>query len=346
MTVLFATHPAFAEHVTSPSHPERPARLEAVVRATQHPALVDAVQPLVVRPASDVDLQRVHPVEHLAALRGISEAGGGWIDGDTQMSSGSWHAAQLGAGAGLSAVEALQGGEGDGAFCAVRPPGHHATREQAMGFCLLSNVAVVAAALAEQGERVVIVDIDAHHGNGTQDVFYGDGRVLYVSLHQWPLYPGTGSLTETGSGAGSGTTLNVPLPPGTTATAYLQAIDEVIFPVASRFAPTWLVLSAGFDAHRADPITDLGLSAADYAAIVRRLLPLAPRGRRIAMLEGGYDLTALQRCTEATLAALAGVDLADPLVVAGGDEAPTSGDVGRAAVDRVVRQWTQGEHSW
>ena len=346
MTVLLATHPVFLEHITGPHHPERPSRLAAVARGCADASRAGRLTPIEPRTATRPELELVHPAWYLDRLDAVATAGGGWIDADTSASAASAQAAAMAAGAGLTAVDALRRGEGTAAFCAVRPPGHHATRTEAMGFCLVSNVSVVAAVLADAGERVWILDIDAHHGNGTQDVFYGDGRVLYVSLHQWPLYPGTGSLTETGSGAGSGTTLNIPLPPGTTATAYLQAIDEVILPVASRFAPTWLVLSAGFDAHRADPITDLGLSAADYAAIVRRLLPLAPRGRRIAMLEGGYDLTALQRCTEATLAALAGVDLADPLVVAGGDEAPTSGDVGRTAVDRVVRHWTQGEHSW
>jgi acetoin utilization deacetylase AcuC-like enzyme len=208
-----------------------------------------------------------------------------------------------------------------------------------MGFCLLSNVAIAAAALAEQGERVIIVDIDAHHGNGTQDVFYADGRVLYVSLHQWPLYPGTGAVTETGIGLGELTTVNVPLPPGTTSSAYLQAIDDVVLPAAARFGPTWLLISAGFDGHRDDPITDLGLTTSDYSAVVRRLLPIVPPGRRLAMLEGGYDLTALRHCSEALIAALAGIELSELADASTGDEAPTSGDVGRREVERVCAHW-------
>ena len=159
-----------------------------------------------------------------------------------------------------------------------------------MGFCLFNSAAVAAAALAERGERVLIVDYDAHHGNGTQDVFWEDGQVVYVSLHQYPMYPGTGGLTEVGDGPGRGATVNFPLPAGATGDVYLAAIDEVIVPLAESFDPTWLLLSAGFDAHRADPLTDMGLSAGDYATMTARLAALVPAGRRIAFLEGGYDL--------------------------------------------------------
>ena len=175
-----------------------------------------------------------------------------------------------------------------------------------MGFCLLNNVAVTAAALRDRGERVLIVDWDAHHGNGTQDIFYGDGAVMYVSMHQWPLYPGTGRLTDAGTGAGAGATVNFPLPAGATGDVYLDAIDNVVEPLAERFAPTWVLVSAGYDAHRADPLTGLGLSAGDYVDLTARIMALARPRRLVVFLEGGYDLDALRDSTAATVSTLLG----------------------------------------
>jgi acetoin utilization deacetylase AcuC-like enzyme len=177
-----------------------------------------------------------------------------------------------------------------------------------MGFCLFNNVAVTAATIAAQGERVMVLDWDAHHGNGTQDIFYGRSEVLYVSLHQFPFYPGTGSLRETGAGAGTGATVNLPFPAGTPGDAYRLAFDEVIIPLAEEFAPHWLLISAGFDAHRADPLTDLGLSAGDFADLTAKAVCLVPPGRLIAFLEGGYDLNSLSACVGACVAALGGLD--------------------------------------
>jgi acetoin utilization deacetylase AcuC-like enzyme len=331
MSVLLVTDPAFADHVAGPGHPECPERLTAVIAGARHPRLDGAVTALAPQPAPRDVLEGVHPGSHLDTLAAIAARGGGRIDADTSMSAGSWEAAQRAAGAGLSAIEALRRGEADAAFCAVRPPGHHATPTRSMGFCLVSNVAVTAMALARAGERVLVLDYDAHHGNGTQAAFIGDPRVLFVSFHQWPLYPGTGAANEIGLGAGEGYTMNLPMPAGATGEHYLAAFDEIIAPRLATFAPTWLVVSAGFDAHRRDPITSLALSAGDYAALTRRALEWVPAGRRVLMLEGGYDLQALTACTSAVLLALCGIDETI--------EAPTSGGPGAEHVVACRTLW-------
>jgi acetoin utilization deacetylase AcuC-like enzyme len=304
MAVLYATHPRFLEHRAGPGHPESPARLRAVGMGLQRAGLVDAVVPVEPVAATADDLGRIHPEAYQRALRSFCAAGGGSLDGDTAVVAESWEAAVLAAGAGLEVIRRLDAGEGDVGFCAVRPPGHHALASQAMGFCLFNNVAVTAAHLRDRGERVAIVDYDAHHGNGTQDLFWSDPDVFYVSLHEWPQYPGTGGIHEVGGGAGRGTTLNLPFPSFTTGDVYRQALDEVVLPALADFAPTWLLISAGFDAHRADPITSLGLTSGDYADLTTALLPLVPPGRRLLHLEGGYDLDALADCTGAVLSAL------------------------------------------
>ena len=249
------------------------------------------------------EVARVHDLDYVVQLQEFCDAGGGQLDADTAVNAASWEAARLAAGAGLAAIEALEAGEGSSAFLAVRPPGHHAVPAHAMGFCLLNNVAVAAAALREQGQRVLILDWDAHHGNGTQDMFWDDANVLYISLHQSPLYPGTGALHDIGFGPGRGTTINVPFPPGTTGDAYSSAFARVIEPAADRFRPDWVLVSAGFDAHAADPLTDLGLASGDFAEMMSRTLDLAPLGRCVVFLEGGYDLGAL----EASVVAMCGV---------------------------------------
>jgi acetoin utilization deacetylase AcuC-like enzyme len=280
------------------------------------------------RPATRAELESVHPAAHLDRLEALCRAGGGHVDADTSVCAESWDVALLAAGAGIDAVERLERGEADAAFCAVRPPGHHATADRSMGFCLVNNVAVTAAHLADRGERVAVVDIDAHHGNGTQDIFWDDPRVLYVSFHQHPLYPGSGSAREVGGRGAAGTTVNFPLPPGATGDVYRAGIEEVLAPHVAAFAPTWLLLSSGFDAHRRDPITDLGLTAGDYSDVTTDLLAFAPAGRRVVFLEGGYDLTALAECAAATVGALVG-----EVVQA---EAPTSAGPGRDVLGLVA----------
>jgi acetoin utilization deacetylase AcuC-like enzyme len=309
--VLVATDPLFAEHDPGRGHPERPARLDAVLAGLADVGydVGDGSDTTVLprRPATRAELERVHPAEYLDALQRVCANGGGALDADTAVSGRSFDAAICAAGAGLAAIEALDAGGNDCAFLAVRPPGHHAVPAHAMGFCLLNNVAIAAAALVDRGERVVVVDWDAHHGNGTQAIFESSPAVLYVSLHEWPLYPGTGRLDETGTGAGAGATLNLPLPAGTTGDVYLEALDTVVAPAVQEFAPTWVLVSAGFDAHRADPLTGLGLSSGDFADLTARVAAFAPApGRLVAFLEGGYDLTALRDSVAATVGTLAG----------------------------------------
>jgi len=324
VTVLFLTHERYLDHNLGRGHPERPDRLRSVLTGVEEAGLGEALLRGVPRAATVAELERVHAPELVASIARLSAEGGGWVDADTAANDASYDAALLAAGAGLTAVEALDAGRADSAFCAVRPPGHHATPTRAMGFCLFNNVAVTAAALADRGERVLIVDYDAHHGNGTQDAFWADGRVAYASFHQYPLYPGSGGLREVGAGAGRGSTINLPLPAGATGDAFRAGVQEVLAPFAAIFAPTWLIISAGFDAHRADPITDLGLSAGDYADLTADLLPLVPPGRRLVFLEGGYDLGALACSAAACVAAMAGVRLVP--------EPPTSGGPGRESV--------------
>ena len=304
--VLVATDPLFAEHDPGRGHPERPARLEAVLAGLDLVGL-DRTD-LGRRPATRAELERVHPAGYLDALERVCASGGGSLDADTAVSERSFDAAVCAAGAGLAAIDALDAGTSDSAFLAVRPPGHHAVPAHAMGFCLLNNVAITAAALVARGERVLVVDWDAHHGNGTQEIFEASPDVFYVSLHEWPLYPGTGRLDETGSGAGVGTTLNLPLPAGATGDVYLDALDTVIAPAVEHFAPTWVLVSAGYDAHRADPLTGLDLSAGDFADLTARVAAFAPApGRLVVFLEGGYDLNALRDSVAATVGTLAGL---------------------------------------
>jgi acetoin utilization deacetylase AcuC-like enzyme len=326
--LLLSTHERFADHDTGTGHPERPARLRAVLAGIEAAGVPDALTWVSPRPATRAELELTHPAAYVDAIERFCAAGGGNIDADTAAGPASWSAAVLAAGAGVDAVDRLDAGEADAAFCVVRPPGHHAEVDRAMGFCLINNVAVTASALAARGERVVIVDWDAHHGNGTQACFWDDPRVLYVSLHEFPLYPFSGRLGEVGAGEGRGTTINVPLPAGATGDVALAAMDEVVTPAVEAFAPTWLLVSAGFDGHRADPLTGMGWTSGDFADLTRRVLAYAPAGKRIAFLEGGYDLDALSTSSGAFAAAMVDHDHRP--------EAASSGGPGRSVVDAAV----------
>jgi acetoin utilization deacetylase AcuC-like enzyme len=313
-------------------HPERPARIDAVMAGVADVALelgsdLQIVRP---RPADTTALTRVHSADYLARLEEFCREGGGHLDADTFAGPASWQAALLAAGAGLQAIDTLRRRGSGVAFVAARPPGHHALADRAMGFCLLNNVAVAAAALVAEGERVLIVDWDVHHGNGTQAIFWDDPSVLYVSTHQSPFYPGTGEAGEVGGEGAPGLTVNVPLPAGATGDVVRRALDEVAAPVIDEFAPTWVLISAGFDAHRADPLAELALSSADFADLARTVAGYAPRlGRVVAFLEGGYDLGALRDSVATTLGALAAVP--EP-----GAEHPTSGGPGAELVEAAA----------
>jgi acetoin utilization deacetylase AcuC-like enzyme len=299
------THPACLQHDPGPGHAERPARLRAVLQAPEldRYAALDRVE---APPATREQLLRVHSVAHVdRILAGAPADGQHRLDEDTLMSPGSVEAALRAAGANVAAVDAVLNGDCLRAFCAVRPPGHHATRDQAMGFCLFNNVAVAAAhALAAHGlKRVAIADFDVHHGNGTQAIFEHEPRVLFVSSHQSPLYPGSGHEDE----RGVGNIVNGALSPGAGSHEFRELWDSVLLPRVAAFRPQLVLVSAGFDAHRNDPLADIRLGHEDYAWITERLVTLArahASGGLVSTLEGGYDLAALTACTGAHVSAL------------------------------------------
>ena len=301
------TSPSFHDHTPPPGHPERPERadvLDAVaVRAAERGAR--AVEP---RRATREELLRIHTPAHLARLDDV-RGRAAMLDADTFTSPESIDLAELAAGAAIGAVEDVLSGHRRRAMAFVRPPGHHAEPEAAMGFCFLSNVAIAAAAALERGiPRVAIVDIDVHHGNGTERAFASDPRVLFVSLHEWPLYPGTGAVTDVGNGEGAGFTVNVPIDAGATDADYAHVFERLVEPIADEFAPGLVLVSAGFDAHERDPLAHMRLTRAGYAWLAFRLAQLADRhanGRLVAVTEGGYDLGALGESLEAMAAVFA-----------------------------------------
>lgn len=326
---LIVAGPTGAEMHDGGRHPERPARVAAVMAGIDDLHLGSDLAVVAAAPAEMDQLIRVHTPEHLAWLQRYCAAGGGQIDPDTYADATSWDAAVLAAGAGIAAINQLRRQSAGVAFVAARPPGHHALGDRSMGFCLLNNVAIAAAELVDAGERVLIVDWDVHHGNGTQALFWNEPNVLYVSTHQWPAYPGTGQASEVGGEHALGLTVNVPLPPGATGDVVRRALDDIAAPVIDRFAPTWVLVSAGFDAHRADPLADLSLSDRDFADLATMVSAHAPAPGRLALfLEGGYDLEALRASVSSTLGVLIGAP--------GAGGPPTSGGPGLEQVRRAM----------
>lgn len=301
MITALITHPDCLKHITPDGHPERVARLQVILEALESEAfdgLVRHQAPL----ATKAQVLRAHPEDYFDRI-GASSPDEGWamLDGDTHMSKGSFDAALRGAGANIKAVDLVMTGDVENAFCAVRPPGHHAETAIAMGFCFFGNVVIGAKhALEHHGlSRVAIVDFDVHHGNGTQDLVWDDPRILFASTHQMPLYPGTGSTAETG---GSGNILNIPLAPNSGGAELRDAFDGHILPALNEHRPEMIFISAGFDGHHADPLANLNFTEQDFAWATQQLKTTAKelcQGRLVSTLEGGYDLEALAASTAA-----------------------------------------------
>lgn len=303
-------HPDYLKHDTGSNHPERPERLETMLQPLLQTPIWKQLHHLQPSPAAVEWIQKVHPEYYIKMIEKRCLAGEEILDdGDTHVCPDSYAVALLAAGGVLHAVDQVMNNTLHSAFCAGRPPGHHAETAKAMGFCLFNNVAIGAryAQLKHGVERIAIVDWDVHHGNGTQEIFYEDPSVLYVSLHQYPLWPGTGALTETGSGKGEGYTLNCPMKPGSGEKEYLEAFRNRILPALHKFQPQLLMISAGFDAHKDDPLANIQLTEESFATMTGMLMEISSTycgGKIISVLEGGYDLRALARSVEAHLAKL------------------------------------------
>ena len=309
MAVTLYTDRRMLEHRPPAPHPERPERLEAILRHLARTGYMKSCPAGTVREATDEEILRVHSPAYLRELESLNQRGGGAIEADTWMSKGSLTAARLAAGAAVEAVAQVVGGPDQRALCLIRPPGHHARPAAAMGFCLFGNAAVAAkeAVARHQINRVLIVDFDVHHGNGTQEVFYDSSQVAFLSIHRHPFYPGTGREDEIGTGPGLGLTANIPLPHGTPPAEYHAAFRSRLETLADKFRPELVIISAGFDAHAEDPVGDLGLDTDDFAILTREIVDVAnthAEGRILSVLEGGYNAPILAGCATVHLHAL------------------------------------------
>jgi acetoin utilization deacetylase AcuC-like enzyme len=318
MKVGYVYHPIYLKHDTG-QHPENAQRLEVVISHLEQTGLMQQLSLIKPRAATIEEISLVHGKQYISYIQDVAKNGGGWLDVDTVMSPGSYDAAVYAAGGLISATEAVMDKEVGSAFALVRPPGHHATATQARGFCLFNNIAIAAKyALSKYRlQRIAIIDFDVHHGNGTQEAFYDDPKVLYVSTHEFPLYPGTGRIEETGSGDGKGATVNIPLPAGSGDAEYLEVFDQIIVPVVRRFSPQLILVSAGYDAHWSDSLAMMEVSVTGFAkmaGIIKGLADGLCDGRLVFTLEGGYPLNALAASVKATFEVLLGnTNIEDPL---------------------------------
>ena len=335
MPSVFLAHPSSLEHETGP-HPEQPARISAIDRELAEREWL-GFERLSSQPVDRQVLTAVHPPSYVSAIEDLAAAGGGSLDLDTIASAGSFNAALHAAGGAVRLVELLLDREVAYGFSAHRPPGHHATRTRAMGFCLFNNVAVAAQfALDARGlDRVMVLDWDVHHGNGTNEIFHSSDQVLFMSIHQSPLYPGTGPATDTGSGAGAGFTVNVPVPAGTDDAAFRSLVEHVAVPLLQSFEPQLMLISAGYDAHREDPLGSCGMTEDGFAAMTRSIRRACdatdvPLG---CVLEGGYALGALARSVAATMQEL------KPTPPAGPGDPVELHPLAEEARGRVSRWW-------
>lgn len=313
----------YLKHQPGESHPERPERVQVLLDLADglDPAKFKLLPP---KPATRADIEAIHGEAYVRLIESTSDHNVYALDGDTITCRDSFGVGVLAVGGFLQLIDAIAAKESENGFALVRPPGHHALRNRAMGFCLFNTMAIGAEYVKRAcgAKKVLIMDWDVHHGNGTQDAFYNDPSVLFISTHQFPYYPGSGAVNEVGAGAGEGYTINIPLPAGCADAEYLQVFQDIVVPAAERFAPDWILVSAGFDPHRRDPLGGMGVTEEGFAAMALRLLDLADRfaGSRIAfLLEGGYDLAGLRNSVAAVLNAmqerrkqnLPGLNLAD-----------------------------------
>ena len=332
--------PIYLEHDTG-DHVENSQRLVATMSYLKETGIKKKLTCLPARPALLEELEMIHASEYVSYVKSKAEKGGGWLDPDTVMSPKSYEVALYAVGGVLAAVEAVMKGEVDNAFALVRPPGHHAIQDRAMGFCIFNNVAIAAKfALSKLNlSRVLIADFDVHHGNGTQDAFYADPKVLYFSTHQYPFYPGTGWMDETGTGEGEGTTVNFPMTAGWGDEEYLRAFNEVLVPLARRFQPELILVSAGFDPHWADQLAMMRVSITCFAQLVMILKELAAelcQGRLVFTLEGGYNLQVVASSIKAVFDVLLGnSEIDDPLGKASMARKPEGFDEHIEAIKRI-----------